>query len=101
MYGWTVSFGAGATPFAEENDCLWIVDYKTTAHGGVDVEEFLAKERTKYAPQMEAYASGYERREGGALLSDAAKTRLVDAGVVNRPSLLVLCDERRSRVPRR
>jgi ATP-dependent exoDNAse (exonuclease V) beta subunit len=49
-------FRAGTTPFEEEGDCLWIVDYKTTTHGTEGVEEFLAKERTKYAPQMEAYA---------------------------------------------
>ncbi|HEY6412749.1 MAG TPA: UvrD-helicase domain-containing protein [Edaphobacter sp.] len=49
-------FRAGATPFAEEDDYLWIVDYKTTTHGTDGVEEFLAKERRKYAAQMEAYA---------------------------------------------
>jgi ATP-dependent helicase/nuclease subunit A len=49
-------FRAGATPLSDGADCLWIVDYKTTAHGTEGVEEFLAKERTKYAPQMEAYA---------------------------------------------
>jgi len=47
-------FRAGDTPLAE-GDCLWIVDYKTTTHGAEGVEEFLAKERAKYAPQMEAY----------------------------------------------
>jgi hypothetical protein len=49
-------FRAGDTPLADGNDCLWIVDYKTSTHGSEGVEEFLAKERTKYAPQMEAYA---------------------------------------------
>jgi ATP-dependent helicase/nuclease subunit A len=49
-------FRAGALPLSDGADCLWIVDYKTTAHGTEGVEEFLAKERTKYAPQMEAYA---------------------------------------------
>ena len=41
---------------AEGSDCLWIVDYKTTAHQGEGVDEFLAKERAKYSAQMEAYA---------------------------------------------
>ena len=49
-------FRAGDTPLADGNDRLWIVDYKTSTHGSEGVEEFLAKERTKYAPQMEAYA---------------------------------------------
>jgi ATP-dependent helicase/nuclease subunit A len=50
-------FVAGAEPLAAGDDCLWIVDYKTTAHGrGIGVEEFLAEERKKYAPQMESYA---------------------------------------------
>jgi ATP-dependent exoDNAse (exonuclease V) beta subunit len=49
-------FRAGVAPLEEDTDCLWIVDYKTTTHGAEGVEEFLAKERTKYAPQMEAYA---------------------------------------------
>jgi ATP-dependent helicase/nuclease subunit A len=49
-------FRAGDTPLAEGSGCLWIVDYKTTSHGAEGVEEFLAKERAKYAPQMEAYA---------------------------------------------
>lgn len=49
-------FRAGGTPMAEGNECLWIVDYKTTTHSGEGVEEFLAKERTKYTAQMEAYA---------------------------------------------
>jgi hypothetical protein len=49
-------FRAGAAPLSEGSDCLWIVDYKTTTHGAEGVEEFLAKERMKYAPQMEIYA---------------------------------------------
>jgi hypothetical protein len=49
-------FRAGTAPLSEGSDCLWIVDYKTTIHGTEGVEEFLAKERAKYAPQMETYA---------------------------------------------
>jgi ATP-dependent exoDNAse (exonuclease V) beta subunit len=49
-------FRAGIAPLVEGSDCLWIVDYKTTTHGGEGVEEFLAKERAKYTAQMEAYA---------------------------------------------
>jgi ATP-dependent helicase/nuclease subunit A len=50
-------FVSGTEPLAAGSECLWIVDYKTTAVGrGVQMEEFLARERTKYGPQMESYA---------------------------------------------
>jgi hypothetical protein len=49
-------FRAGPTPLADGSECLWIVDYKTTTHGGEGVEEFLTRERAKYSAQMEAYA---------------------------------------------
>ena len=51
------TFIAGAEPLAAGSECLWIVDYKTATHGrGIGVEEFIAAERLKYAPQMESYA---------------------------------------------
>jgi ATP-dependent helicase/nuclease subunit A len=49
-------FRAGRQPLASGDDCLWVVDYKTTAHGYEGIEEFLAAERLKYEPQMNAYA---------------------------------------------
>jgi ATP-dependent helicase/nuclease subunit A len=49
-------FLAGARPLEAGSNYLWIVDYKTATHGAAGVEEFLAKEREKYASQMEAYA---------------------------------------------
>jgi ATP-dependent exoDNAse (exonuclease V) beta subunit len=49
-------FLAGNKPQAEGRDCLWIVDYKTTAHGPQGVGRFLEEERKKYGPQMETYA---------------------------------------------
>jgi len=49
-------FRGGTMPLATGDECLWIVDYKTTAHGTEGVEEFLAGERAKYSAQMEAYA---------------------------------------------
>jgi hypothetical protein len=50
------AFHAGEIPLAGGNNYLWIIDYKTTTHGRQGIEEFLAEERIKYAPQMEAYA---------------------------------------------
>jgi len=49
-------FFAGETPLSEGNECLWIVDYKTTVHGQRAIEDFLAAERETYSPQLETYA---------------------------------------------
>jgi hypothetical protein len=60
-------FRAGPTPLAAGRDCAWIVDYKTTAHGGEGLDSFLELERAKYAPQMETYA---RMMKAGAEASD-------------------------------
>ncbi|MDW5266280.1 MULTISPECIES: exodeoxyribonuclease V subunit beta [Acidobacteriaceae] len=49
-------FRAGATPLAEGDDYLWIVDYKTTTHGSEGIEAFLAAEQAKYSAQLQTYA---------------------------------------------
>ena len=49
-------FFAGPMPLDAGGDYLWIVDYKTAAHGREGLEKFLAEERPKYEPQMEIYA---------------------------------------------
>jgi len=49
-------FRAGTTPFLPGEDCLWIVDYKTSTQGGMTMESFLEQEREQYGPQLEAYA---------------------------------------------
>lgn len=49
-------FRAGAEPLAMGSKCLWIIDYKTTAHGPEGIEEFLAGERLRYSAQLETYA---------------------------------------------
>jgi len=61
-------FLAGQRPLDAGNDCLWIIDYKTAAHGREGVEEFLAEERVKYKAQMDAYARMMrDRVEAGRL----------------------------------
>jgi ATP-dependent helicase/nuclease subunit A len=50
-------FRAGPGPLTTGSSHLWIVDYKTTTHGSEGLEAFLVAEKTKYAPQLEAYAS--------------------------------------------
>ena len=49
-------FLAGAKPHASGEEYLWIVDYKTTTHGGNDLDAFLEEQRQRYASQLEAYA---------------------------------------------
>jgi ATP-dependent exoDNAse (exonuclease V) beta subunit len=41
--------------FLDSNGLLWIIDFKTSRHEGADVEEFLDRERERYAPQMLRY----------------------------------------------
>ena len=43
--------------FVDAEGVHWIVDYKTSRHSGTDVEAFLEQERSRYAPQLERYAS--------------------------------------------
>ncbi|HEX7159151.1 MAG TPA: PD-(D/E)XK nuclease family protein, partial [Edaphobacter sp.] len=62
------TFRAGNEPRAEGRECLWIVDYKTTAHGSHNVEEFLLRERKKYSPQMETYSRVMQTSSAGAEL---------------------------------
>ncbi|MEO6911418.1 MAG: PD-(D/E)XK nuclease family protein, partial [Edaphobacter sp.] len=57
-------FRAGATPLVEGDECLWIVDYKTTTHGREGVDAFLAGEREKYDAQIETYARTMKTAEG-------------------------------------
>jgi ATP-dependent helicase/nuclease subunit A len=49
-------FHGGSKPMESGVDYLWIIDYKTAAHGRERVDEFLAEERTKYTDQMKVYA---------------------------------------------
>ena len=49
-------FRAGPEPHAPGEDVLWIIDYKTSAHGLSGLDDFLAAQRTTYAPQLETYA---------------------------------------------
>ena len=42
--------------FVDENKVRWIVDYKTSAHEGSDLQGFLDQEQSRYQAQLEAYA---------------------------------------------
>jgi ATP-dependent exoDNAse (exonuclease V) beta subunit len=41
--------------FVDESGIRWVIDYKTSAHEGGDLEGFLAHEIERYRPQLEAY----------------------------------------------
>jgi ATP-dependent helicase/nuclease subunit A len=41
--------------FVDAQGMRWIIDYKTSAHAGGGLEEFLAREMLRYAPQLRLY----------------------------------------------
>jgi ATP-dependent exoDNAse (exonuclease V) beta subunit len=41
--------------FVDASGTRWVIDYKTSAHEGGDLEGFLAQEIERYRPQLEAY----------------------------------------------
>ena len=51
--------------FIDRDGVRWIVDYKTSQHEGADVEDFLDRERLRYTPQLERYATLQRAREPG------------------------------------
>ena len=40
----------------------WVVDYKTSAHEGADVEGFLALQQERYAQQLQRYVDALGRK---------------------------------------
>jgi len=55
-------FLAGAAPRETGEDHLWIIDYKMSAPAGV--EDFLARGREQYAPQLARYARALREARG-------------------------------------
>jgi ATP-dependent helicase/nuclease subunit A len=49
--------------FVDRNGVRWIVDYKTGAHRGGDLDTFLDRERERYRDQLERYAALLARIE--------------------------------------
>jgi ATP-dependent helicase/nuclease subunit A len=43
--------------FVDHTGVRWIVDYKTSAHEGAGLDEFLTREQARYAPQLQRYAA--------------------------------------------
>jgi ATP-dependent helicase/nuclease subunit A len=42
--------------FIDETGVRWIIDYKTSAHEGANLENFLEAEKQRYREQLERYA---------------------------------------------
>jgi ATP-dependent helicase/nuclease subunit A len=61
-------FYSGAQPMEAGAEYLWIIDYKTAAHGREGLDGFLVEERMKYGEQMKAYARMMKGRVGGGKL---------------------------------
>jgi len=55
-------FVAGAAPREAGEDHLWIIDYKMSAPAGA--EDFLAREREQYAPQLARYMRALREATG-------------------------------------
>ena len=50
--------------FIDENGVRWIIDYKTSAHEGAGLENFLEQEKERYREQLERYARLMLQRDG-------------------------------------
>ncbi len=53
--------------FRDEQNRVWVIDFKTSEHEGGEAEEFLAKEEARYRPQLESYATLLSRMMPGEL----------------------------------
>lgn len=65
--GRTVSIVVDRT-FVDASGIRWIVDFKTSAHEGGDLEGFLDRERVRHSRQLETYARVLQMREPGRAL---------------------------------
>ena len=53
--------------FRDEQDKLWIVDYKTSEHQGGSLQAFLNREVDRYRQQMESYGALLSRMMPGPI----------------------------------
>ncbi|GAA3762592.1 UvrD-helicase domain-containing protein [Terriglobus aquaticus] len=63
------SFLAGARPGTTADpgqETLWIVEYKTATAGNMPLDQFLAEQRLRYAPQLRNYARLLAASDGAA-----------------------------------
>lgn len=53
--------------FRDEQDRLWVIDYKTSEHEGGNREFFLTEQQRRYRPQLDRYATLLARMERGPI----------------------------------
>ena len=64
--------------FVDEKEVRWIIDYKTAAHEGSDLEEFLVEEARRHAPQLARYALILQTLEPGRKIKTALYFPMLD-----------------------
>ncbi len=53
--------------FRDEEDRLWIIDFKTSEHEGAGLKSFLDREQRRYRTQLETYAALISQMERGPI----------------------------------
>ncbi|OIO74567.1 MAG: DNA helicase UvrD [Zetaproteobacteria bacterium CG1_02_53_45] len=64
--------------FIDEKGVRWIIDYKTAAHEGSDLEGFLAEEAKRHAPQLQRYAAIVKAMEPDRIVNCALYFPMLD-----------------------
>jgi ATP-dependent exoDNAse (exonuclease V) beta subunit len=59
------TFVAGAAPLLDGEECVWIIDFKTTEQGSRSAERFEQDELLKYREQVERYAAALQQLASG------------------------------------
>ncbi len=53
--------------FIDDEGVRWIIDYKTGAHTGAGLDEYLDREQERYSSQLEGYAYVFGRLENNPI----------------------------------
>ena len=53
--------------FIDENNTLWIIDYKTSMFSPKDKADFLLEEKEKYTEQMQKYRDALSLKHKGRI----------------------------------
>ena len=64
--------------FIDGDGVRWIIDYKTAAHEGADLEIFLNEEARRHGPQLSRYASILQSMEPGREIKTALYFPMLD-----------------------
>ena len=66
--------------FVDETGTRWVVDYKTSAHTGADLDSFLDNERSRYRAQLERYARLLRANADVGCWTPTTKRRVMNTG---------------------